>query len=115
MTAQENIELPMILAGLDQKNGTGVSWRRVEAFGLVNRASHRPDQLSGGQRQRGGHCQGDYYAGPRSSLPMNRPAIWIRTQVWKVIDILEKLNRQGITLIMVTHDQSPGTAGRAQG
>ena len=52
MSAAENIELPMMLSGLDSAERKRRVNDALESFGLANRARHRPDQLSGGQRQR---------------------------------------------------------------
>lgn len=112
MSAAENIELPMILAGID----AGERRRRVsetlEAFGMSNRARHRPDQLSGGQRQRVAIARAVVMQ-PRVLLADEPTGNLDRVSGGEVIDILEDLNRHGITLIMVTHDPELGKrAGR---
>ena len=112
MSAAENIELPMILAGID----AGERRRRVsetlEAFGMSNRARHRPDQLSGGQRQRVAIARAVVMQ-PRVLLADEPTGNLDRVSGGEVIEILEDLNRHGITLIMVTHDPELGKrAGR---
>lgn len=112
MTAAENIELPMILAGLDKRERTRRVTEALASFGITERAKHRPSQLSGGQRQR--------VAIARATIM--RPHILLADEPTgnldvvsgnEVVVILEKLNRSGITVIMVTHDQELGRrAGR---
>ncbi len=113
LTAAENVELPMILAGVavDERK------RRVNAalqdVGLVDREDHRPDQLSGGQRQR--------VAIARATIM--RPLLMLADEPTgnldthsgtEVIGILEALNRQQISLIVVTHDRSIASRARRQ-
>ncbi len=111
LTAAENIELPLMLAGLDLAERRQRVDAAMAAFGLSDRAHHRPDQLSGGQRQR--------VAIARATIM--RPAVILadeptgnldRAAGHEVIDILENLNRQGMTLIMVTHDPELGQRAR---
>jgi putative ABC transport system ATP-binding protein len=111
LTAAENIALPMMLAGTDP----GLRRKRVQAIleslGLEDRAHHRPDQLSGGQRQR--------VAIARATVM--EPTLLLADEPTGNLDIhsgeevmttLEALNRNGITLLVVTHD--PDIAARAR-
>jgi putative ABC transport system ATP-binding protein len=111
MTAFENIELPMVLAGIE----AGERRRRVtgalKAFGLAERARHRPDQLSGGQRQRVAIARATIME-PHVLLADEPTGNLDRVSGQDVIDILEDLNNQGLTLIMVTHDPELGTRAR---
>ena len=113
MTAAENIELPMMLAGLE----LGVRKQRIQqaldAFGLANRARHRPDQLSGGQRQRVAIARATIMQ-PHILLADEPTGNLDRVSGKEVIDILEGLNRKDITLIMVTHDPEIGRRARRQ-
>jgi putative ABC transport system ATP-binding protein len=112
MTAAENIELPMILAGLDAAERKKRVSEALEAFGLSHRARHRPDQLSGGQRQRVAIARATIMR-PRVLLADEPTGNLDRVSGKEVIDILETLNREKITLIMVTHDPDLGRrAGR---
>ena len=110
LTAAENVELPLILAGFEADERQQRVQQALTALGIADRARHRPDQLSGGQRQR--------VAIARATIM--RPGIILadeptgnldRSSGKEVIDILELLNQQGMTLIMVTHD--PELGGRA--
>lgn len=112
MTAAENIELPMILAGVAPAERKGRVVDALEAFGIGNRARHRPDQLSGGQRQRVAIARATIMR-PHILLADEPTGNLDRCSGKDVIDILENLNSQGITLIMVTHDPELGRrAGR---
>lgn len=107
MTAAENVELPLMLAGVDRKERRERVQQAIQALGLADRAHHRPDQLSGGQRQR--------VAIARATI-MNPPILLAdeptgnldRSSGMDVIDILEQLNQDGRTVIMVTHDPELG-------
>jgi putative ABC transport system ATP-binding protein len=108
----ENVELPMTLSGVAPAERHQRAAGALEDMGLSPRADHRPDQLSGGQRQRVAIAR----------AVVTRPSILLadeptgnldRTSGHEVIGILEALNQQGLTLIMVTHDPELGErAGR---
>ena len=112
MSAMENIELPMMLAGLSASERKKRLKEAVETFGLADRARHRPDQLSGGQRQRVAIARATIMR-PHILLADEPTGNLDRASGNEVIDILEKLNQQNLTLIMVTHDPELGSrAGR---
>jgi putative ABC transport system ATP-binding protein len=113
MTAGENIELPMVLAGMDAKERKKRVGEALEAFGLTHRAQHRPDQLSGGQRQRVAIARATIMR-PRLLLADEPTGNLDRASGQDVIDILESLNREGITLLMVTHDPALGHRAKRQ-
>ncbi|MGB8427966.1 MAG: ATP-binding cassette domain-containing protein, partial [Desulfobacterales bacterium] len=101
------IELPLILAGIPSGERKKRLFQALYELGIADRARHRPDQLSGGQRQR--------VAIARATIM--RPGIILadeptgnldRASGSEVIRILEDLNRDGKTLIMVTHDPELG-------
>ncbi len=110
-TAAENIEMPMILAGIPAKERKQRVTQTLAAVDLSDRGDHRPDQLSGGQIQR--------VAIARAMIM--RPGIILADEPTgnldsksgrDIIDLLETLNKQGVTLVMITHDQQIGS--RAQ-
>ena len=113
MSAAENIELPMMLAGLSTSERKKRVQEAVESFGLKDRARHRPDQLSGGQRQRVAIARATIMQ-PHILLADEPTGNLDRVAGNEVIDILEALNRQQITLIMVTHDPALGERARRQ-
>lgn len=109
LTATENVELPLILAGIDPGRRKRLVAEALKGLGLTDRAGHRPDQLSGGQRQR--------VAIARATIM--KPAIILadeptgnldRASGKEVIKTIENLNREGMTVVMVTHD--PDLGGR---
>jgi putative ABC transport system ATP-binding protein len=107
LTAQENVELPMVLDSIASDERNLRSTEVLNAMGLADRKHHRPDQLSGGQRQR--------VAIARATVM--KPAILLADEPtgnldsksgFDVIEILETLNSNGLTLIVVTHDHEIG-------
>jgi putative ABC transport system ATP-binding protein len=111
LTAAANVELPMILAGVPAAERRRRSAVALEAVGISDRAGHRPDQLSGGQRQR--------VAIARATVM--RPSILLadeptgnldRASGTEVIELLERMNEEGLTFLVVTHD--PEIGGRAR-
>jgi putative ABC transport system ATP-binding protein len=110
MNAFENVELPMVLAGMPpevRKQRVSVALGRV---GLEARQFHRPDQLSGGERQRVAIARAIVME--PTILLADEPTGNLDNQSGKeIIDIMEELNGQGLTLIVVTHD--PAIGGRA--
>ena len=107
LTARENVELPLVLAGVppaERKPGVD---NVLEAMGLTNRAHHRPEQLSGGQRQRVAIARATIMK-PALLLADEPTGNLDRASGKEVIDILEGLNEKGITLAIVTHDPELG-------
>jgi putative ABC transport system ATP-binding protein len=111
LTAAENVEMPMILAGVPAKERKRRVAEALADVNLQNRADHRPDQLSGGQLQR--------IAIARAMIM--RPEILLADEPTgnldsksgsEIIDLLESLNRQGVTLMIITHDQHIGDRAR---
>ncbi|MBA3010634.1 MAG: ABC transporter ATP-binding protein [Proteobacteria bacterium] len=107
LTAAENVELPLILAGIDPGQRKPRVRQALESLGLSDRARHRPDQLSGGQRQRVAIARATIMR-PSLILADEPTGNLDRTSGNEVIQILEDLNRSGISLIVVTHDPALG-------
>ena len=107
LTAAENVELPLVLAGVDSKERKTRVRDTLSALGLDDRARHRPDQLSGGQRQRVAIARATIME-PRVILADEPTGNLDRTSGEDVIKILENLNKKGMTLIMVTHNPDLG-------
>ena len=104
MTAAENIELPLMLAGVPGRERAARVQAALAALGLEPRAHHRPAELSGGQRQRVAIARAMIMRPPL--LLADEPTGNLDSQAGRqVVDILETLHRdQGVTLIVVTHD-----------
>ena len=107
LTSAENVELPMILAGVDFAEGKSRVQTALSSLGLRDRPKHRPDQLSGGQRQRVAIARATIMR-PDIILADEPTGNLDRTSGIEVIQILEDLNNKGMTLIMVTHDPDLG-------
>ncbi len=107
LTSAENVELPMILAGIDPGDRKTRVQAALSSLGIRERAKHRPDQLSGGQRQRVAIARATIMQ-PDIILADEPTGNLDRTSGIEVIQILEDLNNKGMTLIMVTHDPDLG-------
>ncbi len=110
LTAAENVELPMVFAGLSRSERR----RRVEAalaaVDLSARLDHRPDQLSGGERQRVALARATVM-GPRVLLADEPTGNLDTASGRQILDLLGRMNSEGLTLVVVTHD--PSVARRA--
>jgi putative ABC transport system ATP-binding protein len=113
LTAAENVELPMILAGVEPAARRGRVDAALAALGLADRARHRPDQLSGGQRQRVAIARATIMR-PRIILADEPTGNLDRASGTDVVDTIEALNREGLTVVMVTHDPELGARTRRQ-
>jgi putative ABC transport system ATP-binding protein len=112
LSAAENIALPMMLAGIAPAERQRRVARALSDFGLDNRADHKPDQLSGGQRQRVAIARATIMQ-PALILADEPTGNLDRHTGEDVVTLLETLNGQGVTLVVVTHDPSLGArAGR---
>lgn len=103
-SALENVALPLIYCGTPEKTRTGLATKALDTVGLSDRMDHKPSELSGGQRQR--------VAIARAII--NNPTIILadeptgnldtKTSV-EIMNIFEKIYRQGNTIIIVTHEE----------
>jgi len=110
LTALENVALPLLFAGVSPAERRERALQALEAVGLAERATHRPDQLSGGERQRAALARATIM-GPRVLLADEPTGNLDTVSGRQVLDLLERLNAEGLTLVVVTHD--PGVARRA--
>ena len=111
LTAAENIGLPMILAGIAPAERQKRVAAALAAYGLENRADHRPDQLSGGQRQRVAIARATIMQ-PAMILADEPTGNLDRATGDEVVHFLETLNAGGVTLLVVTHDPALGSRAR---
>lgn len=111
LSARENIELPLAEAGFGKSERRRRAMELLEYVGLAARARHRPAQLSGGEQQR--------VAIARALA--NRPAILLADEPTgeldartgaEIIALLTRLNREGTTVVVVTHDEELAAAAR---
>ena len=111
MTAARNVELPLILAGIDPAERRERVAAALHAVGLAARAGHRPDQLSGGERQRVAIARAMILR-PRILLA-DEPTGNLDTRMGdEIMRTLEQFHAEGLTIVVVTHD--PQVAARAQ-
>ncbi len=113
LTAAENVALPMLLAGINPAERERRVTQALENYGLSDRARHRPDQLSGGQRQRVAIARATVMQ-PALLLADEPTGNLDRSTGEEVVRLLEQLNAQGVTLIVVTHDPALGAHARRQ-
>jgi putative ABC transport system ATP-binding protein len=111
LSAAENIEMPMILAGIDPQQRKSKVRNILAAVDLTDRAEHKPDQLSGGQRQRIAIARA-MIMNPGVILADEPTGNLDRASGIEVIELLEALNQQGMTLILITHDQDLGARAK---
>ena len=107
LTALQNIELPMVLAGIDPMERKRRLARLLAEYGLEERAGHRPDQLSGGQCQRVAIARA-MSMGPTVILADEPTGNLDRHTGQEVLNVLEGVHRNGGTLVIVTHDPEIG-------
>jgi putative ABC transport system ATP-binding protein len=107
LTAEQNIELPMVLAGIAPAERRRRLDRLLAEYGLEARASHRPDQLSGGQCQRVAIARA-MSMGPRLILADEPTGNLDRHTGQEVMAVLERVHHDGGTVAVVTHDPEIG-------
>lgn len=103
LTAQVNVALPLVYAGINEEERMMRAARALESVGLGNRLDHKPNEMSGGQRQR--------VAIARALV--NNPAIIMADEPtgnldtkssYEIMDIFKAMNDEGKTIVMVTHE-----------
>ena len=103
LTAQVNVALPLVYAGINEEERMVRAARALESVGLGNRLDHKPNEMSGGQRQR--------VAIARALV--NNPAIIMADEPtgnldtkssYEIMEIFKAMNDEGKTIVMVTHE-----------
>ena len=113
LSARENIELPMMLSGIPAQQRKQAVDDILDKLHLMDRAHHSPNQLSGGQRQR--VAIGRAIVMKPSILLADEPTGNLdSTSGEGVTQLLESLNAEGITLMVVTHDATLGARAKRQ-
>ncbi|RDV28926.1 ABC transporter ATP-binding protein [Alteromonas aestuariivivens] len=107
LTAFENVALPLILAEVPTRERRQRVNRLLEQVGLAHRAEHRPPQLSGGQLQRVAIARA-LVMQPTLILADEPTGNLDQQSGNDIVHLLEALNKEGITLIVVTHDNAVG-------
>ncbi len=111
LDAAGNVELPMIFAGIQREERRMRVAKALESVGLSHRAKHRPNQLSGGERQRTAIARAVVM--DPAILLADEPTGNLDTHSGQeVVQLIEDMNRKGLTLIVVTHDPAIGERAR---
>lgn len=111
LTAQGNVELPMLFAGVARAERRQRASQALEAVGLSDRVHHRPDQLSGGQRQRVAIARAVVMK-PGLLLADEPTGNLDRAAAMEVMELLGVMNNDGQTVVLVTHDPEVGSRAR---
>lgn len=111
-TSAENVELPLLLGGVPAPEARRRAVETLERVGLGHRTGHRPNELSGGEQQRVTIARA--LAGRPRLVWADEPTGALDTETAaQVMDLLRELNAEGLTVILVTHDEDIGaTASR---
>ena len=107
LTAAENIEMPMVLSGLNPKERREKVDNALARVSLTDRSDHRPEQLSGGQRQRVAIAR-SIVMEPDVLLADEPTGNLDSSSSKEIIKLIEELNQGGLTLVVVTHDKDLG-------
>lgn len=112
LDALENVELPLIYRGMSREKRRRMAAESLERVGLGNRLHHRPGEMSGGQQQRVAIARA-VAARPPVILADEPTGNLDRQSGREVMDILRGLNRDGHTVVLITHDgEIARSAGR---
>ncbi|GIS86139.1 MAG: ABC transporter ATP-binding protein [Gammaproteobacteria bacterium] len=107
LTAAENVEMPMVLSGLNPKERQEKVDNALARVSLTDRSDHRPEQLSGGQRQRVAIAR-SIVMEPDVLLADEPTGNLDSSSSKEIIKLIEELNQGGLTLVVVTHDKDLG-------
>ncbi len=105
LTVQQNVELPLLYAGLSEKEQTTRALEALDRVGLRDKAKNYPNQLSGGQQQRVSIARA--LAGNPSIILADEPTGALDSKTGKeVLSFLKKLHSEGNTIVLITHDNT---------
>jgi putative ABC transport system ATP-binding protein len=111
ISARRQVELPLFYAGTSGRQAREMAQKALALVGLTDRASHRPDELSGGEQQRVAIARA--LVNQPGLLLADEPTGALDSKTGdEVLDLIDELHVQGLTVIVVTHD--PQVAQRAE-
>ncbi len=103
LNAIENIQVPLMYRGIKHENSKKIAYEYLEKVGLKGREKHLPTQLSGGQQQRVAIARA--LAGKPEIILADEPTGALDSKTSnELMEILQKLNKEGQTIILITHD-----------
>ncbi len=103
MTAQENVEIPLTVAGIGKKEARARSREALERVGMAHKSGYNANLLSGGERQRVAVARAVVMNA--KMLLADEPTGAVDTKITgEIMDLLKTLNQSGVTVIIVTHD-----------
>jgi putative ABC transport system ATP-binding protein len=104
-TMLENVELPLLYAGIGKSKRKQMALEALERVGIQDKWNNMPNQLSGGQQQRGSIARA--LAGNPSLILADEPTGALDSKTSReVLDFLKKLNEEGNTVVLITHDRA---------
>ena len=111
LSVLENVELPLIYQGLDSIDRREMAMEALERVGLAERYRHKPTQMSGGQQQRVAIARAIATKPPIIMADEPTGALDSRTGL-EVLSFLQQLNKEGSTVILITHDIGSAATAR---
>ena len=111
LTVLENVELPLIYQGIDPIDRRELAMQALARVGLADRAQHKPTQMSGGQQQRVAIARAISTRPP--IIMADEPTGALDSQTGhEVLGFLQQLNKEGSTVILITHDNGIAATAR---
>jgi putative ABC transport system ATP-binding protein len=111
LTALENVELPLIYQGVPASKRQKLAIEALERVGLADRAKHHPSEMSGGQQQRVAIARAIATHPPIIMADEPTGALDSKTGL-EVLAFLQQLNREGSTILLITHDNGIAATAR---
>ena len=111
LTAVENVELPLVYQGVSPFKRRDLALEALERVGLADRAKHLPSEMSGGQQQRVAIARAIATRPPIIMADEPTGALDSRTGL-EVLGFLQQLNREGSTILLITHDNGIAATAR---